>query len=210
MTPYAGIRSLTPVHPLVFAVSLIPAMQLVIGLFTGGLGANPVEVITHTTGTFALVFLMITLGMTPLQRVTGYPNLMQLRRTLGLFAFFYAVLHMSTFVVLDHYFELAAILKDVVRRPHVTAGTVSFLLMVPLAATSTKRMIRKLGGRRWHQLHRLVYISAVAGVVHFFWLVKVPSREPVIFASVLALLLGYRIAMWRNRRRKKGCRPYTI
>ena len=194
----AAIRSFTWIKILVFAASLIPAARLVVGLFTGGLGANPVEHITHTTGTFALVFLMITLSVTPLRRITGYGSLIRLRRMLGLFAFFYTCLHLSTFVVLDHFFDPAAILQDVFKRPYITAGTVGFLLMAPLAATSTAGWIRRLGGRRWQQLHRLVYFSAIAGVVHFLWLVKADLREPLIFASVLAVLLGYRIVVWRN------------
>ena len=142
------------------------------GLFTGGLGANPVEFITHTTGTFALVFLMITLAVTPLRRITGYASLIRLRRMLGLFAFFYTCLHLSTFVVLDHFFDPAAIVADIFKRPYITAGSVGFMLMLPLAATSTAGMIRRLGGRRWQQLHRLIYFCAIAGVVHFLWLVK--------------------------------------
>ena len=194
----AWIKPFTWIKVLVFAASLIPAARLVVGLFTGGLGANPVEHITHTTGTFALVFLMITLAVTPLRRITGYGSLIRLRRMLGLFAFFYTCVHLSTFVVLDHFFDPAAILQDVVKRPYITAGSVGFLLMVPLAATSTAGMIRRLGGRRWQQLHRLVYFSAIAGIVHFLWLVKADLREPLIYASVLAVLLGYRIAVWRN------------
>ena len=204
----AAIRSFTWIKILVFALALIPAARLVVGLFTGGLGANPVEHITHTTGTFALVFLMITLAVTPLRRLTGYGRLIRLRRMLGLFAFFYTVLHLSTFVVLDHFFDPAAILQDVFKRPYITAGSVGFLLMVPLAVTSTDGMIRRLGGRRWQQLHRLVYFSAIAGVVHFLWLVKADLREPLIFAGVLALLLGYRIVVWRNApwRKKRAAR----
>ena len=194
----ARIKPFTWIKLLVFALSLIPAGRLVVGLFTGGLGANPVEFITHTTGTFALVFLMITLAVTPLRRITGYGSLIRLRRMLGLFAFFYTCLHLSTFVVLDHFFDPAAILQDVFKRPYITAGSVGFLLMAPLAATSTAGWIRRLGGRRWQQLHRLVYFSAIAGVVHFLWLVKADLREPLIYASVLAVLLGYRIAVWRN------------
>ena len=133
----AAIRSFTWIKILVFAASLIPAARLVVGLFTGGLGANPVEHITHTTGTFALVFLMITLAVTPLRRLTGYASLIRLRRMLGLFAFFYTCVHLSTFVVLDHFFDPAAILQDVFKRPYITAGSVGFLLMAPLAATST-------------------------------------------------------------------------
>lgn len=194
----APIKSFVWIKVLVFALALIPAARLVVGLFTGGLGANPVEHITHTTGTFALVFLMITLAVTPLRRLTGYASLIRLRRMLGLFAFFYTCLHLSTFVVLDHFFDPAAILQDILKRPYITAGSVGFALMAPLAATSTAGWIRRIGGRRWQQLHRLVYFSAIAGVVHFLWLVKADLREPLIYAGILAVLLGYRIAVWRN------------
>ncbi len=209
----AAIRSFTWIKILVFALALIPAARLVVGLFTGGLGANPVEHITHTTGTFALVFLMITLAVTPLRRLTGYGSLIRLRRMLGLFAFFYTCVHLSTFVVLDHFFDPAAIVQDVFKRPYITAGSVGFLLMVPLAATSTAGWIRRLGGRRWQLLHRLIYFSAIAGVVHFLWLVKADLREPLIYAGVLAVLLGYRIAVWRGapwaRRRAPRSSPST-
>lgn len=198
MRPFNRIKPITWIKILVFAAALIPAARLVVGLFTGGLGANPVEFITHTTGTFALVFLMITLAVTPLRRITGYASLIRLRRMLGLFAFFYTVLHLSTFVVLDHFFDPAAILQDIFKRPYITAGSVGLLLMAPLAVTSTAGWIRRLGGRRWQQLHRLVYFSAIAGVIHFLWLVKADLREPLIFAGVLAVLLGYRIAVWRK------------
>lgn len=198
MRPFNRIKPITWIKILVFAAALIPAARLVVGLFTGGLGANPVEFITHTTGTFALVFLMITLTVTPLRRITGYASLIRLRRMLGLFAFFYTVLHLSTFVVLDHFFDPAAILQDIFKRPYITAGSVGLLLMAPLAVTSTAGWIRRLGGRRWQQLHRLVYFSAIAGVIHFLWLVKADLREPLIFAGVLAVLLGYRIAVWRK------------
>ncbi len=198
MKPTTRIKPMTWIKTLVFAASLLPAARLVTGLLTDGLGANPVEFITHTTGTVALVFLMITLAVTPLRRITGYAGLIRLRRMLGLFAFFYTVLHLATFVVLDHFFDPAAIQQDVFKRPYIAAGTVGFLLMVPLAVTSTAGWIRRLGGRRWQQLHRLIYLSAIAGVVHFLWLVKADLRTPLIFAGVLAVLLGYRIVTWRH------------
>ena len=209
MNPFARTKPIAWIKALVFILSLMPAGRLVMGLFTGGLGANPVESITHVTGTFALVFLMLTLSVTPLRRITGYASLIRLRRMLGLFAFLYTCLHLSTFVVLDHFFDPAAILQDVLKRPYITAGSVGFLLMVPLAVTSTAGWIRRLGGRRWQQLHRLVYFSAIAGVVHFLWLVKADLREPLIYAAVLAVLLGYRIVTWRNApwAKKRAARP---
>ena len=182
---------------LVFVLSLLPAAGLAAGLFTGGLGANPVEALTHSTGEWALRFLLLTLAVTPLRRLTGYGSLIRLRRMLGLFAFFYAVLHLSTYVALDQFFDAAAIVKDVVKRPYITAGFLGFVLMAPLAATSTAGMIRRLGGRRWQQLHRLVYPCAIAAVVHFLWLVKADLTEPLLYAGVLTALLGYRAAVWR-------------
>ena len=182
---------------LVFVLSLLPAAGLAAGLFTGGLGANPVEAITHSTGEWALRFLLLTLAVTPLRRLTGYGSLVRLRRMLGLFAFFYAALHLSTYVALDQFFDAAAIVKDVVKRPYITAGFLGFVLMAPLAATSTAGMIRRLGGRRWQQLHRLVYPCAIAAVVHFLWLVKADLTEPLLYAGVLTVLLGYRAAVWR-------------
>lgn len=182
---------------LVFVLSLLPAAGLAAGLFTGGLGANPVEAITHSTGEWALRFLLLTLAVTPLRMLTGYGSLVRLRRMLGLFAFFYAALHLSTYVALDQFFDAAAIVKDVVKRPYITAGFLGFVLMAPLAATSTAGMIRRLGGRRWQQLHRLVYPCAIAAVVHFLWLVKADLTEPLLYAGVLTALLGYRAAVWR-------------
>ena len=187
---------------LVFVLSLLPAAGLAAGLFTGGLGANPVEAITHSTGEWALRFLLLTLAVTPLRRLTGYGSLVRLRRMLGLFAFFYAALHLSTYVALDQFFDAAAIVKDVVKRPYITAGFLGFVLMAPLAATSTAGMIRRLGGHRWQQLHRLVYPCAIAAVVHFLWLVKADLTEPLLYAGVLTALLGYRAAVWRRPKKR--------
>lgn len=187
---------------LVFVLSLAPAAGLAAGLFTGGLGANPVEAITHSTGEWALRFLLLTLAVTPLRRLTGYGSLVRLRRMLGLFAFFYAALHLSTYAALDQFFDAAAIVKDVVKRPYITAGFLAFVLMAPLAATSTAGMIRRLGGRRWQQLHRLVYPCAIAAVVHFLWLVKADLTEPLLYAGVLTALLGYRVAVWRRPKKR--------
>lgn len=178
--------------PAVFLACLIPFAQLLYNAFTDSLGANPIEAITRFTGSWALIFLLVTLGVTPLRRISGWNEVIKLRRMLGLFAFFYALLHFSTFVVLDHFFDFERIIKDVIKRPYVTAGFTSFALMIPLAITSTTGMIRRLG-RRWQQLHRLVYVVAIGGVIHFYWLVKADIRRPVIYGSVLALLLGCRL-----------------
>src|SRR5215475_557 len=185
--------------PTSFALCLIPFGQLLYRAYSEDLGANPIDTITRFTGSWALIFLLATLSVTPLRRITGWNDLIKYRRMLGLFAFFYAALHFSTFLVLDHFFDWQRILKDIVKRPYVTAGFTGFIVMVPLALTSTAAMIRRLG-KRWQQLHRLVYFAAIAGVVHFYWLVKADIRRPVQYGAVLALLLGYRlIALWTQR-----------
>ena len=173
----------------------MPLTMLLYKGVTGSLGANPIEFITLSTGTWTLVFLLCTLGVTPLRRVTAQPWLIRLRRLLGLFAFFYASLHFVTYVWLDKFFDLSDMLKDVMKRRFITAGFLAFVLLVPLAATSTAWAIRKMGGRSWRLLHRLIYVSAIAGVVHFWWKVKADTRWPAVYASVLALLLAYRLAV---------------
>jgi methionine sulfoxide reductase heme-binding subunit len=185
------------VKALVFGAALIPIVRLAWGAYTDELGANPIEFVTQSTGISTLVFLLVTLAVTPLRKMTGLNELIKLRRMLGLFAFFYACLHLTTYLALDQFFDGAAILADIVKRPYITAGFCGFLLMVPLAATSTRRMIARMG-HRWQLLHRLVYVSAAAGVIHFLWLVKADLREPIIYASVLALLLGYRLFLRFN------------
>ena len=157
-----------------------------------GLGANPIEAITHATGDWTLRFLLLTLSISPLRRLTGWNPVMQVRRMLGLFAFYYASLHVLTYVVLDHFFALSSIVEDVITRRYITAGFAGFVLMIPLAVTSSRGMVRRLGGRRWRALHRLVYASAVAGVAHYLWMVKVDSRPPLIYAAVLVALFGLR------------------
>ena len=174
-----------------FVICLGPFAQLVYSAWTDNLGANPIDAITRHTGSWALIFLLVTLSVTPLRKISGWNALIKFRRMLGLFAFFYAALHFTTFLVLDHFFDFHAIVKDVMKRPYVTAGFTGFVLLIPLAITSTRGMIRRLG-RRWQQLHRLVYIAAAAGVLHFYWLVKADIRRPVQYGFVLALVLGYR------------------
>lgn len=183
--------------PLVFAVGLAPFLWLLFRAFTGRLTANPVEDITLTTGIWALRFLLITLAVTPVRRVTGWNRVIQYRRMLGLFAFFYATLHLLTYFTFDLVFDFSRIAEDVWKRPFITAGMTAFLLMLPLAITSTKGWIRRLG-RRWQLLHRLIYLSAAAAVLHFVWKVKVVVGEPVYYAVILAALLSFRIA-WRYR-----------
>ncbi len=165
-----------------------------------GLGANPIEYITHSTGWWTLGFLLLTLTVTPLRRLTGAAWLLRLRRMLGLFAFFYACLHFTTYLWLDQFFDPAGIAKDLVKRPFITIGFAAFLLLIPLAATSTNAMVRRLGAQRWQKLHRLVYVIAVLGVLHFWWLVKKDIREPLVFAAVLAVLLLARLLYARRQR----------
>lgn len=168
--------------------ALTPLGLLLWRAATDRLGAEPVEEITHWTGFWALTLLMVSLAVTPLRRLSGWNRIIQVRRPLGLFAFFYAVLHLLTYLVLDQFFAWDLIVEDVLKRPYITVGTLALLLMVPLAVTSTKGWIRRLG-KRWQRLHRLVYLSAALGVLHFVWLVKADLREPLIFAGVLAVLL---------------------
>lgn len=182
-----------------FLACLFPFGQLLYYGFTDDLTANPIEFITRFTGSWALILLLASLSVTPLRKLFGWNDLIKYRRMLGLFAFFYALLHFSTFIVLDHFFDFERIVKDIYKRPYVTAGFTGFVLMIPLAITSTAAMIRRLG-KRWQQLHRLVYVGAIAGVVHFYWLVKADIRRPVQYGAVLALLLGYRLVMtWAQR-----------
>jgi methionine sulfoxide reductase heme-binding subunit len=159
------------------------------------LGVNPIEFITHSTGDWTLIFLMVTLAVTPARRLLRLPGLIQYRRMVGLFAFFYGVLHFLTFAWLDKFFDLREMLADVAKRPFITAGFAALVLMLPLAVTSTTGWIRRLGGKRWQWLHRLD-LSALAGVIHYWWLVKSDIRKPALFAAILALLMLYRIVTW--------------
>lgn len=186
--------------PLVFVLALAPFLWLAFRAFQGNLGVNPAETLQLETGTWALRFLLITLAVTPLRRVTGWNRLIQFRRMLGLFTFFHAFAHFLTYLVLDQFFAFDLMLADVAKRPFITAGFVAFVLMIPLALTSTTGWIRRLG-RRWQLLHRLIYISGVAAAVHYLWKVKVMIGPPVYYAAVLALLLGFRI-VWQLRSAK--------
>jgi sulfoxide reductase heme-binding subunit YedZ len=184
---------------IVFALCLAPLGILVWRGTHDGLGANPVEFITHATGDWTLRFLVLTLAVTPVRKVAGWLWLVRFRRMLGLFAFFYGSLHLTTYVWLDKFFDFSEMLKDVAKRPFITAGFTAFVLLAPLALTSTAGWIRRLGGRNWQMLHRLVYVSAVAAVVHYYWLVKSDIRLPVFYGSLVGMLL-----LWRavNRRRR--------
>lgn len=176
----------------VFALCLSPLFLLVWRGFNGGLGANPIEFITHATGDWTLRFLAITLAVTPLRKLLRLPELVRFRRMLGLFAFFYGCLHFMTYVWLDKFFAWSEITKDVVKRPFITAGFTAFVLLIPLAITSTTGWIGRLGGKRWQRLHRLIYVSAFAGVVHYYWLVKSDITLPVFYGAIIGLLLFYR------------------
>src|SRR5688572_5407248 len=187
----------------VFVACLLPAARLAWKAWEGTLGANPIEFITLSTGIWTLSFLLATLAVTPLRRITGVHALIRFRRMLGLFAFFYACLHFSIYIVLDLYFDWDAIVKDVTKRPFITMGFTAFVLLIPLALTSTQWAIRKMGGRRWQRLHWLIYLSAIAAVIHFWWKVKADTREPLIYAAVLAALLGVRVVFWARRRAAK-------
>lgn len=189
------------IKPLLFIACAIPAIQLAYEAYTGDLGVNPIEYITRFTGSWSLIILIASLAVTPLRRLTGRNDLIKVRRMLGLFAFFYAALHFATYVGLDLFFDFSAIGKDIVKRPYITVGFFAFVIMVPLAATSTAGMIRRLG-KRWQQLHRLVYVAAIAGVIHFYWLVKADITRPAQYGAVLALLLGYRLFVkWRSKKK---------
>ncbi|HEX6039258.1 protein-methionine-sulfoxide reductase heme-binding subunit MsrQ [Longimicrobium sp.] len=190
------------IRPLAWVGGLIPLILLVTGAFTGGLGADPIDYVTLRTGFATLLMLMLTLAVSPVRRLTGWNWLAPARRTLGLCAFLYVCLHLLTYMV-DQGFAWSYILEDIAERPYVTAGFTAFLLLVPLALTSTKASIRRLG-KRWQKLHRLIYVAAGLGVLHFIWLVKSDLREPLIFAAVFALLMALRLPALAGGRGKKA------
>jgi sulfoxide reductase heme-binding subunit YedZ len=181
----------------VFGVCLLPLVRLIVLADNGGLSANPIEFITRSTGTWTLVGLLVTLSVTPLRRLSGRAEFIRYRRMLGLFSFFYACLHFVTYIWLDQFFDPAAIAKDIVKRPFITLGFSAFVLLIPLAATSTHAMMRRLG-RRWQQLHRLIYPIALLGVIHYLWLVKKDMTVPLIYGGVLMLLLVVRLPWGMN------------
>jgi len=201
-------RQISLMKAAVFAMSLLPFARLVLFAFTERLGANPIEFITRNTGDWTLYFLCLTLCVTPLRRLTGANWLIRLRRMLGLFAFFYAVLHFTTFLWFDHFFDVDEMLKDVVKRPFITVGFTAFVLLIPLAATSTNGMVKRLGGKRWQWLHRTIYLIAPLGILHFWWMKagKNDFAQPILFGSIVALLLLLRVYWnvvqpWLQRRR---------
>ena len=185
----------------------VPLGRLLYKGWTGGLGANPIEFITLSTGTWTLTFLLATLSITPLRKLTGQSWLIRIRRLIGLFAFFYASLHFTTYVWLDKFFDFQEMVEDVMKRRFITAGFLAFTLLVPLAMTSTTWAVRKLGGKNWQRLHRLIYLSAVAGVIHFWWKVKADVREPAIYAAILGGLLLLRLGITAREKYRKPSRP---
>ena len=178
----------------IFVSSLVPITLLSWDAYHHHLGANPIEFATRTTGVLTLIFLLLSLAVTPLRKALGLPWMVKFRRLLGLYGFFYGCLHLLTYVWFDKFFGLRAIVEDVIKRPFITVGMASFLLLVPLAITSTQKMIKRLGGKRWNLLHRAAYVAAIGGVIHYYMLVKADTREPVMFGLALALLLSYRLA----------------
>lgn len=179
--------------PIVFVLCLAPLAYLVEGALSNTLSVNPIEDITKETGTWTLRFLMITLTLTPLRKISGWSQLSRFRRMFGLYAFFYGCLHFTTYIYLDKFFELDEILKDIAKRPFITIGFAAFSIMVPLSITSTDRITKWVGGKRWQLLHRLVYVSAICGVIHYLWLVKANTSRPLTYGAILAVLLGYRL-----------------
>ncbi|MCU1235785.1 MAG: Ferric reductase domain protein transrane component, N-terminal domain [Candidatus Solibacter sp.] len=196
---------------LVFVASLAPLMWVGWRAYNQNLTANPIEYITHFTGDWTIRFLVFTLAVTPLRKLLGLPDLIRFRRMIGLFAFFYGTLHFTTYLWLDKFFDVAEIWKDVYKRPYITAGFVAFLAMLPLAITSTTGWIRRLGGKRWQALHRLVYLSAIAGVIHYYWLVKSDIRLPAMYGAFVGILLAYRGVVWVINRKPRAAvkRPVT-
>ncbi len=192
------------IKPVVFLICLLPLTMLLWDGFHDALGANPVEKITHRTGDWSLRFLLITLAVTPLRKLFGWKFLMRYRRMFGLFAFFYVCLHFATYLVFDHFFDLGEIAKDIVKRPYITVGFTAFVLLIPLAVTSTHKMKKRLG-KRWQRLHQLVYVVAVCGILHYLWLVKADLLQPLIHAAILILLLGVRV--WLQR---QSPRPVSV
>jgi sulfoxide reductase heme-binding subunit YedZ len=195
----------------VFLLCLLPLGMLVMRAVQGNLTANPIEFITHTTGDWTLRFLIITLAITPLRKTFRLPQLIRFRRMLGLFAFFYACLHFSTWIGLDKFFDWTEMWKDVQKRRFITVGFTGFVLMIPLAVTSTAGWIRRLGGKRWQVLHRAIYLSAIAGVIHYYWLVKSDVRKPLQYAAMVGVLMVWRLGWWiygRGQREAAGSSPH--
>jgi sulfoxide reductase heme-binding subunit YedZ len=188
----------------VFLLCLVPFFQLLDRALHNRLGANPVEFLQHATGDWILRFLIFTLAITPLRKLFNQPDLIRFRRMLGLFAFFYVCMHFLTYLGPDQSFDLSGMWKDVAKRPFITVGFAGFVSLIPLAITSTAGWIRRIGGKRWQMLHRLIYFAAVCGVVHYYWLVKSDVRKPVFYGALVTILLLWRLASWISKRRSQA------
>ncbi|HQR04919.1 MAG: sulfoxide reductase heme-binding subunit YedZ [Proteobacteria bacterium] len=195
-------RTLPYLKAVLFLLCLVPLAHIGWRFYQDDLGANPVEALTRGLGTWGLNFLLITLAITPARRITGWHWLLRLRRMFGLYAFCYITLHLTSYLWLDQDFDWHEVAKDILKHPFITAGMAAYALMVPLAATSTNAMVRRLGGRRWQSLHRSVYAIGILAILHYTWLVKLDVTQPLLYGLVLALLLGLR-ALWRSAERKK-------
>tara|TARA_R110002049_G_scaffold233509_7_gene406858 strand:+ start:3373 stop:3978 length:606 start_codon:yes stop_codon:yes gene_type:complete len=187
------LNIVSKIKTLLFIACLIPAIWLTIAVFTNQLGANPIEAVTRETGLWALRFLWLTLLITPLRWVTGWNSLVKYRRLLGLYVFFYAVLHMLLYLGLDQFFDINEIIKDIIKRPFITIGFFTFTALIPLVVTSNNAMVKRMGGRRWKQLHQLTYVIAIASSIHFYMLVKLDKTEPLIYMGLLIILLTPRV-----------------
>lgn len=195
-------KKLVLTKTVLFAAALIPLARLLWKALHDGLGANPIEVITHSTGDWTLILVLTTLAVTPLRRITRQYWLIGLRRMIGLFAFFYGTLHFLTYIWLDKFFDLHEMFKDIAKRPFITIGFSAYVLLIPLAVTSTAWSIRRLGGKNWQRLHRLIYLTGILGVIHYAWLVKADHRKPIEYGIILSTLLLYRIGVWAREKRK--------
>ena len=195
LTTQSGKR----IKPVLFILLLVPLALLAYRFYSEGFGANPIETINRYTGDWALRILLLTLAFSPLIRITRWHNIIQYRRMVGLFAFFYVCVHLSSYIVLDQFFDFSEIIDDVFKRPFITAGFSAFILLIPLAVTSTNKMVERLQ-YRWIQLHRIIYIIGMLAVLHFWWMVKIDTREPMIYAIILAILLGFRFIFYIKRK----------
>lgn len=193
------LQSGKKIKPVLFILLLVPLVMLAYQFYSKGFGANPIETINRYTGDWALRILLLTLAISPIIRITRWNNIIQYRRMIGLFAFFYVCIHLTSYIVLDQFFDFSEIIDDVFKRPFITAGFSAFILLIPLAITSTNKMVERLQ-YRWIQLHRLVYVIAMLAVLHFWWMVKVDTREPMIYAIILAVLLGFRLVYYIKRK----------
>ena len=197
------------VKPLVFASALMPLAWIAWAVVmsglgpTGPLGANPIEYINRFLGDWAIRFLLLALAVSPLRGITGWTPVMRFRRMIGLFAFFYMCLHLSSYIGLDQFFDWTEIWNDIVKRNHITVGMATFIMLAPLAATSTNKMVKRLGGRNWARLHKLIYVAGITACFHFYMMRKGIQLEPIIYGAIVAALLGYRVAAWLKRRARK-------